>query len=1039
MIRYFAAHPTAANLIMAFFIVIGLVSIPKLQRETFPRIEPNMVEVSVIYPGARAEDVEEGICQRIEDALDTINDIEEVVCEAKEGLGRAQVEMVEGSDLDRLTADVRTEVEAIDDFPEQAEKPTVRQLGRTDLVASVAVTGIPDKANLKNYAEALKRRMLRWGGIPKVEVKGFSERQIRIELEDSTLRQFGLSVADIADTIQRQSLDLPSGSIETQDREFLIRFVDERKSIHDFLDLVVVSGEGGGEIRLGDIARITDTFDLDEESVTFNGMPAAILEITKTHNQDSLTIVDTLEAFLDHERQSMPPGISLEITSDLSSIVRDRLQLLLKNGAQGLALVFAALWLFFGLRYSFWVALGLPVSFLGAIALMTVAGLSINMLSMVGLLIVIGILMDDAIVIAENVAAHHDRGKTPLEAVVDGARQVLPSVFASFATTACIFSSLAFLEGDLGQILRVIPMVMLFVLVVSLVEAFLVLPNHLKHALSHEAKGKMAVQRRMANGLTWVADNWIEPLAEKAVAWRYFTVGLAVALLVLSVAALAGGFLKFSAFPDLEGDVIEARILLPQGTPLARTEEVVDHLEQALRQAETDLVEAVPGDAGLVRNITVQYNKNNDAHESGPHVATIGIDLLESGLRTARIGDILNRWREEAGELPDVLSVNYQEAQLGPAGLAIDMRLMGDDLEELKEASLRLQDWLKGYEGTFNISDDLRPGKPEMRLRLREGAATLGLDSRMIADQLRSAFFGTTVSEIQARGDSFEIDVRLDPRDKSSLADLDYFTISTPDGNLVPLSVAAELDVGRGISRINRVDGVRTVTIQGDLDPQVTNLNEILAHTQANFFPQFVADFPDITINLKGESEEAATTQRSMLTGFILGLAGVFMLLSFQFRSFVEPVVVMVIIPFAFIGAVVGHMVMGLDLTMPSLLGFVSLAGIVVNDSILLVNFIKYHHGTEGTVAAAAPKASRARFRAILLTSLTTVVGLLPILFETDLQAQILIPLVTSLAFGMVAATFLVLFLVPAFYTILDDFGLTTISEDRESLPAKSA
>ena len=1027
MIRYFAGHPTAANLLMIAFFVAGLFAWPTLQRETFPRVEPRRVEVRILYPGARPEDVEETICQRIEDAVDGITNVFETTCEANESLARAVIEMSEGANFDRFTADVKTEIEAIDDFPDQSEKPTVRQLGRTDFVASVAVTGPMGRTDLKAYAEELKDRMLGSGGIPKIEIKGFSEHQIRIELADGTLRQFGLSVADIANTIRRQSVDLPSGSIQTSEQELLIRFADERKTVDEFRDLVVVSSAGGGQIRLGDIAAITDRFDLDEEKIIFNGKPAAVLDISKTENEDTLEVIDAVNAFLERERGTAPPGIGLSVTNDISSIVSDRLNLLLRNGAQGLVLVFLALWLFFGFRYSFWVAMGLPVSFLGAIAIMSAIGYSINMLTMVGLLIVIGLLMDDAIVIAENVASQRSRGKPPLEAAIDGARQVLPSVFASFATTTCIFGSLAFLKGDIGAVLRVVPVVMLLVLVISLIEAFIILPHHLSHALSRDDGEQGRIQARMDDAIDWMRDRVVGPLANFAVHRRYLTAGCAIALLLLTFSVIAGGFLKFAAFPELDGDVMEARILLPQGTPLHKTEQVVQHISDALTRVNERLSPAQPDGHSLIRNVMLKFNTNIDAHETGPHVATIVADLLGSETRTSRIDDVMALWRKETGELPDVIFIKFTEPTVGPGGLAIDIRLHGRDPGELKKASLELQAWLNRYRGVHNVTDDLRPGKPELRIRLRDGASTLGIDARTIANQLRSALYGTTVSEIQHAGEAYEIDVRLDPRDRNSLADLDYFTVTTAEGRLVPLTAVARIEEDRGYSRINRVNGQRTVTIQGDIDKRIGNTNEILADTRKHFFPDMFKRYPTVGISLQGAEKEAGTTQKSMARGFVIGLIGVFLLLSFLFRSYVEPLVVMIIIPFAFIGAVGGHLLLGLDFTMPSVLGFAALAGVVVNNSILLVNFIKHYHGDTQSVAEAAPLAAQARFRAILLTSLTTIVGLLPILSETSLQAQVLIPLVVSLAFGILASTVLVLFLVPAFYAILDDMGLARL------------
>ncbi len=1027
MIRFFAGHATAANLLMIAFIVAGIAALPSLQRETFPRTEPSKVEIRVIYPAARPEDVEEAICQRIEDAVDAVSNVAEITCEANEGLARAVVEMTEGGAFDRFTADVKTEIDAIADFPETTEAPTVRQLGRTDFVASVAVTGPADRNELKALAEDIKDRMLRWGGIPKIDVGGFSDHQVRIELKQGTLRQFGLSVADIANQIKRQSVDLPAGRIETRERELLVRFADERKSAAAFRDLVVVSSAAGGQVRLGDIATITERFELDEAKVTFNGRPAAILDVTKTENNDTLEVIDALNAFLDHERATAPKGVALAITRDISSIVRDRLNLLTTNGAQGLLLVFATLWLFFGFRYSFWVAMGLPVSFLGAIALMSAIGYSINMLTMVGLLIVIGLLMDDAIVISENIASQRAKGKAALAAAVDGARQVMPSVFASFVTTACVFGSLAFLKGDIGQVLKVVPVVMLLVLVVSLVEAFVILPRHLAHVLEHGDGTIGRFQRWTDDAMAWMSARLVGPLSERAVQWRYLTLGLAVGAMLLTIAAPAGGLLKFAAFPDLEGDVIEARILLPEGTPLRRTERLVADVEAALHRVEERLRPARPGAEKLVRNVTYKYNVNEDAFETGPHVATVVADLLGADQRHAHVDDILAAWRAEVGVPPDVVFIKFTEPTVGPGGRDVEIRLEGKDLAELKAAAAELGQWLQRFVGVHDVIDDLRPGKPEVRLKLKDGAAPLGFDARGVADQLRTAFHGSTVAEVQRGSESYEIDVRLDATDRDGLEDLDYFVLSTAEGKLVPLSVVADITTDRGFSRINRVDGRRTVTIQADVDARIANAKEILAEARNNFLPALLKRHPGVGYSFQGSDKEAGTTQRSMISGFLLGLIGIFLLLSFQFRSYVEPIIVMVIIPFSFIGAVAGHLLLGLDFTMPSILGFVALAGVVVNDSILLVEFIKHHHGQVRSVELAGPLAVKARFRAIMLTSLTTIAGLLPILSETSLQAQVLIPLVTSLAFGLTASTILVLFLVPAAYAILDDFGLAKL------------
>lgn len=1037
MIRYFAHHPTSANLLMLAFLMVGFMSFPTLNRETMPRIDPSRVQVSVAYPGARPEDIEESVCQRIEDAVDAVSHVLEIKCESRENRATATIEMVEGTNLDQFLADIKSEVEAITDFPDNTEKPVIKKLGETDLVTFVAITGPEEPSQLKALANDIKHRMLQTGDIPQVKIKGFSDHQIRIELKQNVLQSLGLSISDISSAISSQSVDLPAGSLFTNDQEILVRFADQRKRVHEFLSLIVLTGQEGGQIHLSDIATITDTFELDEEKIQFNGKRAALLEISKTPNEDTLKTIDAVRAFVKKEMARSPPSVKLVVTKDISSIVRDRLSLLSRNGLQGLFLVFLSIWFFFGFRYSFWVAIGLPVSFMGAFAVMSILGMSINMITMVGLLIVIGILMDDAIVISENIAKHRERGEDALEAAINGARNVMPGVMASFATTTFMFGSLIFLKGEMGQIIGVVPIVMLAVLTVSIIEAFLILPNHLGHALVH-AKPEKSRMQKISEGLIHFLRSYIfGPVTDICVRFRYFTAGATVMLLLLSISLISGGYVKFSAFPDLDGDNIDARILMPQGTPLHETEVVVAHMLEKLEIINKKFTPLQPDKQKLIVNTTVLYNFNEDASESGAHLATISIDLLGAEIRTVTPDELMEEWRQLTGKLPNVIAINYAEPVRGPAGHAFDLRLVGNNLEELKAASLEMQAWLKRYDGAINISDDMRPGKLEFQISMKEGAKNLGVTAAMVADQLRNAFYGKVVSEIQLGREAYEIDVRLSREDRSSRADLYDFRVTTPDGSLVPLSVIAHVKQGRGYARINRVNGVRAVTVLGEVDKKRANANEILADMRTRFFPDFFKKHKTVRLDVGGQEKEVGKTQSSMLRGFLLGLMGVYLLLSFQFRSYVEPAVIMIVIPFSFIGAVFGHYIMGLEFTMPSMFGFFALSGIVVNDSILLVNFIKEHHSSGMTVAEAAPAAARARFRAIFLTSVTTFTGMFPILTETSMQAQVLIPMVTSLTFGLLASTFLVLFFVPAIYSILDDFGLTTLAKERREKTAE--
>ena len=1026
MIRYFADHPTAANLLMAAFLIVGLAFAPSVKRETFPDIPARSVEVRVPFPGATAIDVEETICQRIEEAADGIDNRDETRCDAREGVAIATLVMREGRDLDRFLDDVKSKVDAITDFPDAAEPPVVRQLGRSDFVAFIAVAGPLRPEGLKAYAERMKDDLLAIPGVAQVTIRGFSQHQVRIEVPASTMRQFGLSVRDLADAVAAQSLNVPVGTVETRESTVLIRFDDERRRPRDFEGLVVVASASGSAIRLGDIATITDRFEREETRAFFNGQRAAFLAVEKGKGDDILDVIDTLREHVERERARAPPGMAFEITRDVASIVRDRLTMLLRNGIQGLGLVFLVMWLFFGLRYSFWVAAGLPVAFMGTIAGMAALGYSFDMITMVALLIAVGLLMDDAIVIAENIARHRHAGLPPLEAAVTGTREVMPGVLASFFTTVAVFGALAFLRGDIGSVLKFMPIILILTLSFSLVEAFLILPHHLMgtlRAADRSARGRF--RTRFDAGLARFTERFVGRLVDVAVSWRYLTVGLLLAVLVGSLALVAGGKLKFRAFPDIEGNVIEARLLLPQGTPLARTEEVVDRVIAAIRQVGEEFAPLQPEGRDLVRNVGVQYNHNVDSYESGAHIATVIVDLLRSEVRDARLDDVIDRWRVAVGDMPDVIAIKFAEPQLGPGGRPIDLRLVGDDLGVLKAASTELIAWLGGYRGVRDLSDDLRPGKPEARLRLREGALALGLNAAAVAGQLRTAFLGRNAAEVQLGPEDFEINVRLSGGDRDSLADLIQFTITLPTGDQVPVDAVATVESGRGYARVHRVDGRRAVTIHGDVDTDVANADEIIADTRARFLPELAARYPGVSIGLEGQAEETAVSGASLQRNFLIGLVAVFLLLCFQFRSYVEPVLVMAVIPAGLVGVIWGHFALGLELSMPSMVGFASLAGVVVNNSIVLVAFIKLHRRNGESAPDAARRAARQRFRAVLLTSLTTVAGILPLLTETSLQAQVMKPLVASLAFGLAAATFQVLFLVPSLYAILDDFGLT--------------
>lgn len=1027
MIRYFAAHPTVSNIIMMAIIVLGLASLGGLNRESFPQLKPSKVQVSVAYPGASPEDVEDGICNPLEDATDGISFLKEQSCDARDNMASFILEMQESGDIREFTDDIKTAIDAIQNFPDNVEDPVIIQLGRVNAVASIAITA--DKltaSELKALAEYYRDQLLANPDIPIVTLEGFSVHQLQVLIRPDALKKYQLSVQDVANLISAQALELPAGTLETTETYYQIRFDNARKTVDELASLIIINTENGAEIRLGEIAKIEEMFNQPEQRVELNGKPAALLNVSKNTIDDSLTVADALIAFVAEQNRILPEGTRLTLVNDMSASVRDRLQLLLKNGWQGLMLATLVLFLFFSWRYTFWIALGLPISFLGGLALMTVFGISINMISMVALLMAIGILMDDAIVLSESIDHEYRKGKSPLDAAVAGTKKVFRGVISSYLTSAFLFGSLLMMTGDMGQILGVLPIVLLSVLTISLIEAFLVLPRHLTHSLEHGYRKEPAQWRKKFDAGFNRLRQAVGRAVTTAMRFRYLTVGIALAMLVFSIGLMVTGTVKFKAFPSLEGNSFEARILLPQGTPLAETERIVAVLLEALHKTNQELSknESEP----LVKNIQVAYGKHGDVPENGAHLATLSIDLLNTEKRRSRISDLAEHWQQNTGELPDVVSVQYTEPQLGPGGRAIHIRLQGQDLDQLSKAAWDVQNWLRGYAGVSNLLDDLRPGKPQYSIRLKPGALAAGVDSRSIALQLRAAYQEIKITEIYQGREAYEIVAKLDSQANRALHDFDHFSVFSKTGQEIPLSSIARVTEKRGFARIGRINHQRTVNIFGDVDETIANTSEIIEGLETGFLRTLQQRYPDISYTLKGEVEKGAETRRSILKGFGLGAFAVFLLLSMQFRNYREPLIVLINVPLALIGAIWGHFIMGLDFTLPSMIGFVSLAGVVVNDSILLVEFVKYHVAEGKSLHSAAAAAVQDRFRAIFLTSITTVAGMTPLMFETSSQALILVPLVTSIVFGMLTSTLLIMLVLPSLYAILEDIGFVKLA-----------
>jgi HAE1 family hydrophobic/amphiphilic exporter-1 len=1029
MIGFFARHPTASNLLMMIIFVAGLTTITDLKRETFPEFSTNKIQVSTAYPGASTEETENALCIPMEEAVDGLNDIEKVSCEARESVANLTVEVIEGGNVAQVLADVKTEIDAIDNFPDLAEQPIIHELGRDQHLISLAVTADIADFELKAYAEIIKRKLKKQPGISIVEIKGFSDHQLKIELSQYKLRQYGLSPSDVANLVRRQNVKLPAGDITGEGKTILVRFDQQQITAKTLGDLVIKSTESGAQLHLREIAKITEGFELAEDKIMFDGKRAALIDIKKAKSQDAIDLVAIVKQFAEQERLMAPKGVSLVLTQDTAQTVSDRLFMLLNNGWQGFVLVLLVMWLFFSMRYSFWVSMGLPVSFLGAFALMTLMGVSINMISMVALLMSIGILMDDAIVIAESIAAHVEKDGDINEGAIAGVKQVAGGVFSSFLTTFVVFAGLAYITGDIGKVLKDIPLVLIATIFVSVIEAFFILPAHLIHSL-HKSKNDtgpdLAFKRKFNEKFESFRSTTLVNWVEYCVINRYRFIGLVFLTFFASIALMAGGVLKFKAFPDLEGDLVEVRLLLPPSTPLAETEKVVGKYVAALAIINELETPKQPKQQALIQHTTIEFNRNSDAYEQGPHLATIRVDLLTAETRNTKLADFVTMWREGVGELPGILSVSFKEPGLGPAGRAIDIQLHSPNIESLMAASIVVKEAVNRFDGVSNTMDDMRSGKEEWSVKLHPGALSLGVDGKTIAGQLRSAFFGEKADEFQRDSESIEINVQLQDSDKSSLNHLKNYPVTLPDGSQRPLSTLAEFTLQRGLTRINRVNGERTVTITADVDSLVANTTEIVNSVKNTAIVEIVSQYPDISVSYEGEIKNGAETGKSMVQKFMFGLIGVFIILSFQFKSYFEPFMVMLAIPLALIGVLWGHLLLGYDMTMPSMIGFVSLAGIVVNDSILLVAYIKRHQLEGMDTHTSAVMASKERFRAIFITSATTIAGTAPLLFETSLQAQVVQPLVVSIIFGMSLSTVLILFVLPSLYVLLEDFGLTS-------------
>ncbi len=1041
VVAWFAANGVAANLLMALILGLGILTLPQIREEVFPELTTETISITMLYPGAAPEEVEEGICVRIEEAIQSLEGIDRITSTAAENVGTVIVEVLEGEDVRELLDEVKSRVDAIDTFPEEAEEPVIQEVTIRRQVINVAVSGRAGEKTIKKLAEQVRDEISALPGITQVELANARPYEVSIEVSEQDLRRWGLSFDRVAQAIRRSSLDLPGGAVKTRAGEVLLRTKGQAYDARDFENLVLLTRPDGSRILLGDVARVVDGFAETDQTARFDGNPAVLVQVFRVGDQSALDIAGRVKAYVAEAQPRMPEGISLTTWQDDSKVLQSRLNLLLRNGRAGLALVVITLALFLRLGLAFWVSLGIPISFLGALSFMPGLDVSINLISLFAFIVVLGIVVDDAIVVGENIYSRQEAGDPPLEASVRGASEVLTPVVFGVLTSVAAFSPLLQVPGSTGRIMQVIPLIVIPVLMFSLVESLLILPNHLTHSQARSRKPRRGLspaapwrrfQNAFAGGLRWVIQRLYLPSLAAALRWRYLTLATGVAILLLAVGLVGGGFLRFSFLPDVEADNVVALLTMPQGTPVEVTAEAVRRLENSALELRREIDGGRPSQESVFRHLlasigdqpfrTDQRRGGGDlgASFSGAHLGEVNIELAPSEERDIGSSEIARRWRELTGPIPDAVELTFSSS-LFSTGEAVNVQLAGPDLDRLRGAAEELKERLARYPGVFDIADSFRAGKAEVKLEIKPAAEAFGLSLADLARQVRQAFYGEEAQRIQRGRDEVKVMVRYPRSQRESLGDLESMRIRTPAGGEIPFSNVAEYRLGRGFSTIRRVDRQRAVNVTADVDETRITANEVLADLEARVLPELLAGVPGTTYSLEGEQREQRETLGGLFEGFAIALLLIYTLLAIPLRSYVQPLLIMSAIPFGLVGAVVGHIVMGQDLTILSGFGIVALAGVVVNDSLVLIDRVNQGRRQGGDIGQALLEAGASRFRPILLTSLTTFAGLTPLLLEKSLQAQFLIPMAISLGFGVLLATGIILVLVPSGYWVLDD------------------
>jgi multidrug efflux pump subunit AcrB len=967
------------------------------------------------------------------------------------------VELLAGEDVRRRLDEVRTRVDAITTFPDNARKPVVSQMEIRFQVLDVAISGSVDEATLKRLGERARDEISALPGVSDVELVWARPYEIALEVSEDDLVRYDLTFDEVVGAVQRSSLDLPGGSVKSAAGEILLRTVGQAYRGAEFEALPLRTLPDGTRLTLGDVATVVDGFEESDRIARFDGEPAVLVQVYRVGQQSALAISEEVRAYLAESQGRLPAGVHFTLAQDDARILRERIETLVGNAKSGFALVLLVLALFLRLRLALWVSLGVPISFLGALWLLPPLDVSINLISLMAFIVVLGIVVDDAIIVGENAHTQQMQGRGALRGAILGAEGVATPVIFGVLTTVAAFAPMLFVPGPMGRVAKVIPLVVILCLLFSLLESLFILPAHLGHGQSLERAPRHALSRRwiafqdrVATGLSDFIATRYRPFLDRAIEWRYLTVAIGLALMMLTGGVLAGGWVAFTFQPSVENDVAVGYVNMPQGTPTDSTRRAVAQMAAAAERVAADTLERGEVDSGrrvfahLSTSVGQQPYKMKqasgassfaDAMRAGSHLGEVQLEVIGASERRVSVAELTRRWREATGEIVGAEELSFSSELIGRA-MPIHLELRGRDLDELRAAAARLRGALARYPGVIDIRDSFRGGMQELEIEILPSAEALGLSVADLGRQVRQAFFGHEAQRVQRGRDDVPVMVRYPSDERRSLADLERMRIRTGDGSAVPFSAVARATLGDGYASIQRVGRRRVVTVSADVDTDVGNGNQIVAALRRAELPEIQAAHPGVEFAFEGEQREQSEFLSSLARGWLMALLAIYGLLAVPLRSYSQPLIIMSAIPFGLIGAVWGHVLMGYDFSMLSVIGIVALSGVVVNDSLVLVDYVNRRRREGAGLRQALVDAGSARFRAILLTSLTTFAGLTPLMIEQSVQARMLIPMGISLAFGVIFATLITLVLVPCTYLILEDaLSALRATEPEEASP----